>query len=97
MDADEERRAVDGVVADLERAFPDVPRAVLVQYVTEGYRAFENAPVRDYISVIVRREARARVAVLIEESRSRFDRPAFHFGHDRGSTGRVSTSSTSND
>lgn len=78
MDADEERRAVDSVVADLSRTFPDVPRAVLVQYATEGYRAFENAPVRDYLTVIVKREARARVAGLIEESRSRFDRPAFH-------------------
>ncbi len=84
MDADEERRGIDGVVDDLSRTFPDVPRAVLVQYVTEGYRAFENAPVRDYIAVIVKREARARVAVLIEESRSRFDRPAFHFGHGPG-------------
>ncbi|HEY4267204.1 MAG TPA: hypothetical protein VGM94_03325 [Galbitalea sp.] len=82
MEADEERRAVDGVVADLARTFPDVPRAVLVQYVTEGYRAFEDAPIRDYIAVIVRREARARVAILVEESRSRFDRPAFHFSRD---------------
>lgn len=82
MDADEERRGIDGVVADLARTFPDVPRTVLVQFVTEGYRAFEDAPVRDYIAVIVKREARARVAALVAESRNRFDRPSFHVGRD---------------
>ena len=41
-----------------------VGRAAVHQAVRTAYRQFEGAPIRDYVVVLVEREARARLAAL---------------------------------
>jgi hypothetical protein len=68
----DERTSIGRVVADLEIRFPLVPKPVIVGIVDEKYRAFDGAPVRDYIPVMVRRSARESLFELVSASRARW-------------------------
>lgn len=61
------------VVAELHERFPGVPAPVIDQVVAERVRQFDGAPVRDYIAVMVKRDARQSIAAMVRESRARFD------------------------
>ena len=71
---DEEAKAIDQVVVELGRRYPGVPRPVVERLVTARFREFDDAPIRDYIPVMVKRSASASLSSLIRESRGRFER-----------------------
>jgi hypothetical protein len=54
-----ERRALDQVVASLSERFPQVTLAVIERIVDHRYLQFYGAPLREYIPILVEREASA--------------------------------------
>jgi hypothetical protein len=52
------------VQEDLLREFPDLPPEVVVSHVRSRSRVFQNAPVRNYVPVLVGRSARAELRRL---------------------------------
>jgi hypothetical protein len=71
---DDEATTIDKLVVELGQRFPGVPRPVVERLVTERFREFEGAPVRDYIPVMVKRSARESLNSMIADSRSKFER-----------------------
>jgi hypothetical protein len=74
MREEDEAKSLVRVVDELHERFPGVPTVVVERLVTEGYRSFDGAPVRDYIPVMVKRSARESLATLVSGSRNTFDR-----------------------
>lgn len=58
MEPDKEKDAVDKVAERLAEKFPDVSAAHVEEVVQSEYEALADAPVRDYIPVLVEHEAR---------------------------------------
>ncbi len=54
-----ESKSLDRVIADLEARFPSLPHDYIEGAVRDQYHAFDVAPVRDYIPVMVERGAKA--------------------------------------
>ena len=69
MDETDESKSVDKVIVDLRAKFPLVPGSVIEDIVRDKYGAFDGAPVRDYIPVMVRREAAESLREVIRASR----------------------------
>ena len=65
---------MDRVVDELRERFPGVPKPVVERLVQEGYRQFDGATVREYIPVMVKRNARQSLSTIVSDSRSRFGR-----------------------
>lgn len=61
MDANEERRAVDAVIARLADEFPAAGRGWVEEVVRTEYDALRDRPVRAYIHILVERAARQRL------------------------------------
>jgi hypothetical protein len=61
MNADEEVRAVEGVVDRLDAMYPDVSRERVVAVVNEEHLKLAGNPIRDFIPVLVEHEARERL------------------------------------
>ncbi|MGV8968679.1 MAG: three-helix bundle dimerization domain-containing protein [Cellulomonas sp.] len=59
----DERRALEHICARLIERFPDVPAAIVQHTVREVHARFDGR-VRDYVPVLVEREARARLATI---------------------------------
>jgi hypothetical protein len=57
MSDPDETKSIDTVIAALELRFPKLPRPEIAEVVDERYHQFDGAPVRDYIPVLVQREA----------------------------------------
>lgn len=58
MQNPDEAQLIDGVIERLADKFPDRPRADIERAVAEVHQEFEGNPVRDYVPVLVEREAR---------------------------------------
>jgi hypothetical protein len=58
MNADEEQVAVDRVIDLLAKRFPGVPRDMVAEIVEERHHALTGKPIRDFVPVLVEREAR---------------------------------------
>ena len=71
---DDETTSMDRVVDELRERFPGVPKPVVERLVQEGYRQFDGATVREYIPVMVKRNARQSLSTIVSDSRSRFGR-----------------------
>ncbi|HKT55967.1 MAG TPA: hypothetical protein VJR25_04275 [Microbacterium sp.] len=56
----EDKEAAD-IVERLSARYPHIPVATVEQFVAEARRGFATATVRDFVSVFVEREARARL------------------------------------
>jgi hypothetical protein len=69
MAESDEQRSIESVVSEISHRFPDVPRVVIEQFVTKGFRQFDGAPVREYIPVMVKRTVSASITIMIAESR----------------------------
>lgn len=69
VDEKDEVAALEKVVSDLGSKFPHVPEPVIRSVVRQRYARFVGAPVRDYIPVMVRREASEELRMLIRESK----------------------------
>ena len=63
MNAEDEASAVDDVVVRLAARFPDVSRDRVAAIVGEEHLELEGNPIRDFIPVLVEREARERLRV----------------------------------
>ena len=63
MNAEDEASAVDEVVDRLAARFPDVSRDRVAAIVGEEHLELEGNPIRDFIPVLVEREARERLRV----------------------------------
>jgi hypothetical protein len=74
MTEDDELKSIDRVVAELRQRFPGVPTTVVESMVSERYRQFDGAPVRDYIPVMVKRGAKQSLTTMVSDSRTRFGR-----------------------
>lgn len=61
MNAEDEVRAVEGVVDRLAAMYPDVSRERVVVIVNEEHLALEGNRIRDFIPVLVEHEARERL------------------------------------
>lgn len=57
----------------MHERFPGVPKPVIDQLVAERVRQYDGAPVRDYIAVMVKRDARQSIAAMVRDSRTRYD------------------------
>ncbi|MCW2670037.1 MAG: hypothetical protein QOJ48_1069 [Frankiales bacterium] len=62
-DADE-RRQIEHVREDLAREFQTVPPDLVAELVSRQVAAFQRAPVRSFVPVLVRRGARAELRQL---------------------------------
>ena len=65
--------AIDHVVDRLTSQFPSVPHEVIETRVTEAHASFEDAPVRDFVPVIVEHDVKEQ---LREEGNSPVPPPA---------------------
>jgi hypothetical protein len=74
MTDDDEAKSLDRVVVELGQRFPGVPKSVVERLVADRYREFDGAPVRDYIPVMVKREAKESLTSIVSESRTKFGR-----------------------
>lgn len=54
-----ERRALDHVVESLSKRFPQVALSIIERVVDRRYLQFYGAPLREYIPILVEREASA--------------------------------------
>jgi hypothetical protein len=55
--AREERRSLDRVILSLSQRFPKAARSVIERAVDRRYLEFYGAPIREYIPIMVEREA----------------------------------------
>jgi len=62
---DSEQRGVDEVVTRLSSRFPDVDVDRIRTIVAEEHQAYEGRPVRDFVPVLVERNAKKRVKALV--------------------------------
>jgi hypothetical protein len=61
MDNAEEERAVEDVIDRLIGRFPDVPREYIVTVVHETHLELEGNPIRDFVPVLVEKQAKKRL------------------------------------
>ena len=54
-------KVVDEVVERLVAAFPDVSREIIIEHVHTGLNAYNSAPIRDFLPVLVERRVAARL------------------------------------
>jgi len=54
----EEARAVVDVTERLRRRFPTVAEDVIYQVVADYHREFDTSPIRDFVPILVERQAR---------------------------------------
>ena len=59
---DHEVRALEHVIALLQRRFPEVPRERVTTEVMDLYHHYEFSKVRGYLAILIEREARERLA-----------------------------------
>jgi hypothetical protein len=57
MDPAEEMRHVEALVERLTRKFPELPPSTIEETVTRVHGQLGDAPIRDYVPVLVEREA----------------------------------------
>lgn len=57
----DEDREIEDIIVRLSARFPHQPSTVVVDAVTEARSHFERARVRDFVPVLIEREARARL------------------------------------
>lgn len=69
MNEKDETSAIEKVISDLNSKFPHVPKQVVAGVVRQRYALFLGAPIRDYIPVMVRREAAEELRAIIRESK----------------------------
>jgi len=62
----DEHQAVEHVCAQLGERFPEVPAVIVRRIVHEVHSRFDG-PVRAYVPILVEREAKARLAVVVRE------------------------------
>jgi hypothetical protein len=63
-----ERKSLDRIVASMMERFPRTSRSAIQRIVDRRYLEFSGAPIRDYIPIMVEREAREDLrAVIITE------------------------------
>lgn len=62
MNPDDERRAVEQVAERLADRFPHTPPQRVSAVVGEVHNGFEGTPIRDFVPILVEREARERLA-----------------------------------
>lgn len=60
-----EQRGVDEVVTRLSGRFPDVDVERIRAIVAEEHHAYEGRPVRDFVPVLVEKNAKKRVKALV--------------------------------
>jgi hypothetical protein len=61
MATDNEVQAVAHVIDRLVQRFPDKPRSVVEEIVSEEVNALRDGPIRDYVPVLVERAAKDRL------------------------------------
>ena len=62
---DSEQRSVDEVIDRLGMKYPAVDRERIGEIVTEEHEAFNGRPVRDFVPVLVEKQAKQRVKALV--------------------------------
>ena len=65
--AENEDAAVEHVVERLTEAFPSVPSQVVADTVTDIHDEFADAPVRDFVPVIVEHDAKEKLREIASE------------------------------
>jgi hypothetical protein len=65
--AENEAAAVEHVVERLTDAFPSVPAKVVADTVTEIHDEFADAPVRDFVPVIVEHDAKDKLREIASD------------------------------
>lgn len=61
MQNPDESQLIEGVVDRLAQRFPQTPRPEVARVVAEAHQELEGNPIRDYVPVLVEREARKRL------------------------------------
>ncbi|MEU7903345.1 three-helix bundle dimerization domain-containing protein [Actinoplanes sp. NPDC049118] len=65
---DAEHEAVRQVVTTMRQRFPGLADSTVTGYVTDIHRRFNAAPVRDFVPLLVEREAQRALTVLATDS-----------------------------
>ncbi|MCM4084172.1 three-helix bundle dimerization domain-containing protein [Paractinoplanes hotanensis] len=60
-----ESEALAETVHDLTKIFPNVAESVITEHVHQAHTRLHGAPVRDYVPVLMRRQARVTLAALV--------------------------------
>jgi hypothetical protein len=58
----DERRAVEMVAARLSATFPETPAKRVESVVDQTYHELDGAPIRDFVAILVEKQARERLA-----------------------------------
>lgn len=61
MDSPDENKEIADIIARLERQFPDVAPNDVAALTNEIHHSFDGRPVRNFVAVIVEREAKERL------------------------------------
>jgi hypothetical protein len=62
MENEEERRAMAEITARLARRYPHVPDARVKSVVDASYHELDSAPVRNFVGILVEKEASGQLA-----------------------------------
>ena len=62
MANEDEREMVVAVIERLAKRFPDAPRTLVEEIVSEEYTALNDGPIRDYVPVLIERAAKVRLS-----------------------------------
>jgi hypothetical protein len=65
VDTEDERRAVEGVVERLATRFPEQPFDRISAVVEQELRGLDGTPIRDFVPILVERQARERLGHLV--------------------------------
>ena len=57
----DENKALEEIVERLQQRFPDAPRESVVDAVEQARTAHDDAKVRDFVPVLIEKEAKARL------------------------------------
>jgi hypothetical protein len=58
------------VVDSLTKKFPDIPQAVIADAVSEAHTPMAEAPIQEYVSVLVEHQAQVRLNELEHDAQS---------------------------
>ncbi|WOH17511.1 hypothetical protein IRJ34_14275 [Paenarthrobacter sp. GOM3] len=61
MAKEDEGQAVAAVIGRLVNKFPNAPRPLVEEIVSEEYNALNDGPIRDYVPVLIERAAKIRL------------------------------------
>jgi hypothetical protein len=65
VDTEDERRVVEGVIARLAARYPEQPVDRIAAVVEQELRGLDGTPIRDFVPILVERQARERLGQLV--------------------------------